>query len=162
MAIDPAGARVLLGSKAVRIVDGHGPNFSGVDGAILVVDAAPGVRLELEEILAHSGARPSRIASAATAAEARSAFRALRPRVVLAELVGDDPADGLAMIVEMMATDPRARIVLVTAEEESSPLVRRAVRAGVFAVVRKPLRRETIRHVLLEIFAEEGGLERLG
>jgi DNA-binding NtrC family response regulator len=128
--------------------------------AILVVDEALPVRRKLAEILSRSTVVGT-LHEAATAEEALAAFTAHAPRIVLAEFVGKDADDGLELILDMLRRDPGVRIILVTAEPESSALVRQAVRMGVFAVVQKPLRHEKIRQALQELASEDGGIERL-
>lgn len=130
------------------------------DWRILVVDEAPPVRKKLLEILELSHAGKYHVASAADAEAALEAFALSRPNIVLTELVGATPEEGLAMIGEMLAIDHDVRIILVTAEDPEGPLVRQAVRRGVFGVVQKPLRHEKIRQLLQEIHAEESGLAR--
>lgn len=136
------------------------PEREHQQGTLLVVDESLPVRAKLVEILEKLGSANSQILQATTPAEAIEAFRAKRPHVVFTELIGVHPEDGLEIIHEMLEADPQARIVLVTAEPLQSPEVRAAVRAGVFAIVEKPLRYEKIRAVLADLEAEEGGIER--
>lgn len=132
----------------------------GAAQRVLVVDEALPVRRKLAEILARAGLDADQVRAAASGEEGLEAFVLHRPDVVFTELVGKDPEAGLAMVLEMLRIDPHARIVLLTAEPPESPLVRTAVRSGVFAVVPKPLRHDKIRQLLSEIEAEDGGIER--
>lgn len=127
---------------------------------ILVVDEALPVRRKLQEILARAGIAGSEVRAVASAEDALEAFALEHPDIVFAELVGADSTEGLRMVTEMLSLDPLARVVLVTAETEDSPLVRQAVRAGVFGIIAKPLRQEKVRAVLAEIESEEGNIER--
>lgn len=127
---------------------------------VLVLDEAVPVRNALAEILHKLGFPVADLEQASTAEEALAAFRREVPHVVFAELVGVHPEDGLEVIHEMLERAPGVRVVLVTAEARDSPEVRAAVRAGVFAIVEKPLRHEKIRQVLADLAAEEGGIER--
>ena len=127
---------------------------------VLVVDEALPVRRTLAEILSRAGLGGGQVRAVATAEDALEAFALEPPDIVFAELVGEDSTEGLRMVTEMLALDPLARIVLVTAESASSPLVRRAIRAGVFGIVAKPLRQDKVRAVLSEIESEEGNIER--
>ena len=146
---------------------GGGQRASGHDAGspassrILVVDEAQVVRATLVEILRKLGVPDEDVEEATSAEEALAAFRRAPPHVVFAELVGVHPEDGLEVIHEMLERAPRAKVVLVTAEPRDSPEVRAAIRAGVFALVEKPLRHEKIRQVLQDLHAEEGGVERL-
>lgn len=127
---------------------------------VLVVDEALPIRRKLLDILHRAGVGADEVATATDSAGALARFAHAPPSLVFTELVGADAGEGLGMVLEMLRLDPEARIVLVTAEDPESAIVRQAVRAGVFAVVRKPLRPESIRQVLVEIEAEEGGIER--
>lgn len=129
-------------------------------GLVLIVDESAPIRQKLVEILTKLGTRGDAILQATTEDEAIAAFRAHHPRVVFAELIGVHPEDGLEILHEILEIDASTRIVLVTAEAREGPEVRAALRAGVFAVVDKPLRYEKIRAVLADIEAEEGGIER--
>ena len=127
---------------------------------VLIVDESLPVRAKMMEILTKLGTPADQILQATTPEEALDAFRAHRPGVIFVELVGVHPEDGLEVIHEMLEIDPRARIVLVTAESRETAEVRAAIRAGVFAYVEKPLRHEKIRSIIAELEAEEGGIER--
>lgn len=127
---------------------------------VLVVDDALPIRRKLEEILGRSGLSGGQVRCATTPEEAIEAFALDHPDLVFAELIGSDPVEGLEMVLEMLTVDPKAKIVLVTAEPTDSPLVRQAVRKGVFAVLPKPVRNDRIRQVLAEIENEDGGIER--
>lgn len=126
---------------------------------VLVVDDALPIRRKLLDILHRTGMGATEVAMAQSADEAMELFAKLHPTLVFCELVGDSTR-GLEMVLEMLSLDPQVKVVLVTAEDPSSPAVRQAIRAGAFGVVRKPLRHETIRAVLAEIESEEGGIER--
>ena len=126
---------------------------------VLVVDDAAPIRRKLLEILHRSGLSATEVSMAESAEQALEHFAISHPTLVFTELVGE-PSRGLEMVLEMLSIDPQAKIVLVTAEDPGSALVRTAIRAGVFGVVRKPLRHEAIRAVLAEIEAEDGGIER--
>ena len=128
---------------------------------VLVVDEALPVRRTLVDILLKLGVASGDIHEATSADEALAAFRKDTPHVVFAELVGVHPEDGLEVIHEMLERAPTAKVVLVTAEPRDSPEVRAAIRAGVFALIEKPLRHDKIRQVLQDLAAEEGGIERL-
>lgn len=127
----------------------------------LVLEEAQPVRNQLREILAKLGIPAEDIAFAATGQEALAHFGDAHPYVVFAELVGVHPEEGLEIVHEMLERAPEARVVLVTAEPRDSPEVRAAVRAGVFAVIEKPLRAEKVRAALQDLHNEESKIERL-
>ena len=127
---------------------------------VLVVDEALPVRRKVLEILHRAGLSGTQVQMADSAEAALEAFAREHPALVFTELVGKDPDVGLSMILEMLQLDPHVKIVVVTAEDPEGALVRHAVRAGAFSVIRKPLRHDKIRQVLSEIESEEGGIER--
>lgn len=126
---------------------------------VLIVDEALPIRRKLLDILHRAGVAAAEITQCDNAEDAMEQFARVHPTLVFCELVGDAQG-GLEMILEMLQLDPQAKIVLVTAEDPNAAIVRQAIRAGVFGVVRKPLRHESIRQVLTEIESEEGGIER--
>lgn len=148
----PALGPSSLGSEARSPLD---------HGTVLVVDESLPVRAKLVEVLEKLGTAGGKILQATTPEEALAAFRAHRPQVVFAELIGVHPEDGLEVIHAMLDIDPATRVVLVSAEPRESAEVRAAVRAGVFAVIEQPLRAEKVRHVLQELEGEESAIERL-
>lgn len=127
---------------------------------VLVLDESIPVQRALLDSLAKLGIPRDEVVVATTPEEALAAFRAQPPRIVFAELIGTRPEDGLEIVLEMLDRSPDSKVVLVTAEARDSAEVRAAVRAGVFAVVEKPLRSEKIRQVLQDLETEEGGIER--
>ncbi|HET6404389.1 MAG TPA: response regulator [Candidatus Thermoplasmatota archaeon] len=126
---------------------------------VLIVDDALPVRRKLIEILHRSGLSATEMSQAESAEHALEIFAMQNPTLIFAEFVGEGSA-GLEMVLEMLHIDPQAKVVLVTADDPASPMVRAAIRAGVFGVVQKPLRHEAIRQILAEIESEEGGIER--
>lgn len=164
----PAMGRESLTGEAVAARGHAAVPRSGADAAgsddrdvVLVVDESIPIRAKLVEVIAKLGTAGGAILQATTPDEALAAFRRHHPSIVFTELIGIHAEDGLEVIHEMLETDPRARIVLVTAEPRDSAEVRAAIRAGVFAIVEKPVRYEKIRAVLADLEAEEGGVERL-
>lgn len=127
---------------------------------VLVVDEAAPVRRSLLEMLHRLGIPTQSVFVEHEAETALEVFVREHPTLVFTELLGDDAQKGLDMVLEMLGIDPHVKVVLVTAEPSDSPLVRRAVRAGVFAVVEKPLRHDKVRAVLTELDNEVGGVER--
>lgn len=127
---------------------------------VLVVDEAGAVRAKLVNVLEEAEATEVEVVTAGTAAEGLAHLRAQLPRVVFTDLAGDSPEAGLRTILEVLKDHPALPIVLVTAEPRESPLVREAVRMGVFAVLHKPLRNDAIRAVVAELETEESGVAR--
>lgn len=128
--------------------------------SVLLVDEAFPVQRKLLDILHRTGVPAAQVRTASDPDAAMEAFATHHAGLVFTEFVGRRPEEGLDMILDMLRLDPQAKIILVTAEPVESTLVRAAVRAGVFAVVEKPLRHDKIRAVIAEIESEEGGIER--
>lgn len=128
---------------------------------ILVIDEALPVQATLLEILNKLNVPYDETAVATSADDALAYFGGAAPRLVFAELIGVHPEEGLDLVHTMLTRAPTCKVVLVTAEPRDSPEVRAALRAGIFAVVEKPLRLEKIRQVLSELETEEGGIERM-
>lgn len=131
----------------------------GVPRVLIVDDAAPIVRA-LRDILHRLGIPREDVVHASTPAEALAWFKDEAPRVVFAELIGVHNEDGLEVVLEMLERAPTAKVILLTAEGRDCPEVRAALRAGIFAHLEKPLRMEKVRHVMQELEAEEGSIER--
>lgn len=127
---------------------------------VLIADEALPVRRVLLDILKKLGTPEKDILVGTDPGEALELFRKGAPTVVFMELIGVHPEDGLEVMHEMLDHDPEVKIVLITSESRDSAEVRAAVRAGVFAIVDKPLRHEKIRNVLAELESELGGIER--
>lgn len=100
------------------------------------------------------------VVEAATPEDADAALAAGEPGIVFMEFLGS-PEEGARRVVDAMQRHPRAAVVLVTAEPPESPLVRRAVRMGAFAVLHKPLRGDDVRRALDAVEAESDDLVRL-
>ena len=146
-------------SPTASLPSGRGGRRHGVP-TFLIVDESPTIRTLTTEILQKLGHSESSVTLAGSPADALEAFDRVRPAVVFAEL-DFDGADGLAAALEMLARDPHVKLVIFTAEGRDAPRVRRAVRAGAFAVVEKPLRHDKLRAVMADLQMEEGGIERL-
>ncbi len=130
-------------------------------GRIRVADVAEPVRRTLLDILRKLGTPESDVIVATSPEETLALFKKHNPSLVFLELLGVQPEDGLEVIHEILDTGPEVRVVLVTAEPDDAPEVRAAIRAGVFAVIHKPLRHEKIRQVISDLETELGGVERL-
>jgi two-component system, chemotaxis family, chemotaxis protein CheY len=137
----------------------HAPTVSIQLRQVLIADEAVPVRRKLLECLHRAGFPIQAVSMASDREEALEAFVLKHPRLVFCELLGNDE-DGLAFILELLSIDPQAKVVLVTAHDPQAEPVKRALRAGVYGIVQKPLRHHTVRQLLAEIEADEGGIER--
>jgi DNA-binding NtrC family response regulator len=135
----------------------------GAKPRVLIVDESLPVRNTLLDILHKLGTRDEELAVACDEDEALAWFdgHTPTPGVVFAEFVGVRNDDGLDLLHEMLERAPTAKIVLVTAEPRDAPVVRAALRAGVFAYLEKPVRQDKVRQVLQDIQEEKGDTGRI-
>ena len=100
---------------------------------LLLVEDTPSLSMVYEQVLRRAG-HP--VATAATLAEARAQFEALRPRLVLLDLQLPD-GDGLDFLDRLHAEAPEVRVIVVTANGSINRAVQ-AMRAGAFDFLVKP------------------------
>lgn len=128
-------------------MEAAGDLFSGA----LVSHSEAAVREALAAALAARGA--TRVRVAVSDEEAHHELVASPPALVFAGW--RDAPDAPSRLSEILDRVPDAPVVLVTDEPPSSPVVRKAVRAGAFAVLHTPLQAEALRRVLDEVAAEQ-------
>ena len=116
------------------------PKASSVAPIMLMIDDEP-VALELaREALA---GLPLRILTAGEATQGRELFRRFHPRLVLLDLHLPDQY-GLETLAELLAIDPTANVILVTAEYSTEVAVE-AIRSGALDYITKPFPVEAFR-----------------
>ena len=91
------------------------------------------------------------VTTAASLAAARTAFAAFRPEVVVVDLRIESDNDGLDLIREFRAADPRVRIIVESGWTED--LAGRVEAAMVDAVVRKPTRSQQLLSTIARLAA---------
>jgi DNA-binding NtrC family response regulator len=101
--------------------------------SLLLVEDTQSLSMVYERVLTRAG---HAVASAATLAEARAQFDALRPRLVLLDLQLPD-GDGLDFLDELHANAPEVRVIVITANGSINRAVQ-AMRAGAFDFLVKP------------------------
>lgn len=162
---DPLAERTFPGEKVTIVASTPhdeawtAPLEPGLGRGHLVFDEMPAARRALIEALRKVGISSTDVAVADSLEHALDCYSAEEPRIVFFEIPSQ--AGGIEALEEMLSRRPEAKVVLVTGESLDSPGVRRAVRAGIVAIVEKPLRVDRLRQVLLEIEQEEGGIERI-
>ncbi len=102
-------------------------------GRLLLVEDTPSLSMVYQQVLMRAG---HAVTPAATLAEARTEYEAIRPRVVLLDLQLPD-GDGLEFLDELHATAPDVRVIVVTANGSINRAVQ-AMRAGAFDFLVKP------------------------
>lgn len=107
---------------------------------IQIVDDSRYLRLMIKKILKRHGHEI--IAEAGTGEEAVEQYKEFRPDLVTMDVVMPK-LNGLMAIKEIMALDPKARIVVVTALGHE-PLIRQALKLGAKDFVVKPFKVEQL------------------
>jgi len=100
---------------------------------ILLIEDTLTLQMAYRSILASAG---HRVSTAGTGAEGLAQFRALRPKIVLLDLILPD-RDGLHLMREMLAIQPETAIVAITANGSVNRAVE-AMRAGAHDFLVKP------------------------
>lgn len=100
---------------------------------ILVVDDAEFLRMRISKMLVTHGHTP---VEADNGTNAIQAFKAVRPDMVLLDITMPD-MDGLSALKEIKATDPQAKVVMLSALGQDT-VVLEAIRAGAVDFVVKP------------------------
>lgn len=126
----------------------------------LVVDDSATIRLTLAATLRNLD--PSaQIVEAAAEQEAVDRFLAADFDVVFLDMMLSRERSSLDAMRAMLAARPGARIVLTTGLDREHPDVVEAVSEGAFGHLRKPLRADAVRGVILDIEAESGRAGRI-
>ena len=110
---------------------------------VLVIDDEPSVGRSLKRVLADRGYR---VSVAHTAAEGLARAQSERPQVVLLDHHLPD-ADGLEVLSSLLETDPRVRVVVITAFGDTALAVR-FIKAGAFDFLTKPYEMEHLVHTV--------------
>lgn len=107
---------------------------------ILVADDASFMRLMIRQILARRGYTD--ILEAENGKVAVSLFREHKPELALLDITMPE-LDGLAALKEMLALEPKAKVVMCSAIAQES-MVREALKLGALDFVVKPFRPEEL------------------
>jgi len=107
---------------------------------LIVVDDAPIVRLMLKDILERRGYQV--IAECANGEEGVAEYKKLWPDAVTMDITMP-VKDGIAALEEILAVDPNARVVMVTAIEEREYLMK-AIKLGAADYIVKPFEEERV------------------
>ncbi|HEY1849188.1 MAG TPA: sigma 54-interacting transcriptional regulator, partial [Opitutaceae bacterium] len=125
---------------------------------ILIVDDDDEIRTQMRWALS----RDYEVHAASDRRTAVEAYAATRPAVVLLDLglppAPAGPEEGLAALAEILAMDPRAKVIVVTGQGEKETAVR-AVGAGAYDFLNKPVDMDELALTLRRAF-RLSGLER--
>ena len=107
---------------------------------LLIVDDAPIIRSMLRDIVEEDGFEV--LAECGNGNEAVAKYRELKPDLVTMDIVMPEK-DGLDALQEILALDPHAKIVMVTAVDQRVSLMK-AIRAGAIDYIIKPFESERV------------------
>ena len=110
---------------------------------LLLVEDTPSLQMVYRAVLHGAG---HRVRTAATADEGLSAFREMRPPVVLLDLMLPD-RDGLDLMRDMLALRPDAAVIVITANGSINKAVE-AMRAGAHEFLVKPFDETRFLHAI--------------
>lgn len=112
---------------------------------MLVIDDSLAIRTVLKDLLAERGFAD--VLEAATIDEALHLFATHRPRLVFLDMVLAE-GSGMTFLRNALKTEPRTKVVVVTALAPDDPQVTLAVAEGAFDYLPKPLRRDIVGKIL--------------
>lgn len=113
--------------------------WGSMDRCVLIVDDSAFARRKLRQILETAGCT---VEEAASGPEALKKYALHTPDAVLLDIVMEE-MDGLQVLTQLRAIDPRARVVIATADVQSATR-EEAFKLGATEVVHKPFRPEEV------------------
>ncbi|GAA0293891.1 sigma-54-dependent transcriptional regulator [Rhodovulum strictum] len=119
---------------------------------LLLIEDTPSLQMVYESVLRGAG---HKVVSASTAAEGLDRFRALRPAVVLLDLMLPD-RPGQAVLQEILSIAPDTRVIVITANGSINRAVE-AMRAGAYEFLLKPFNEQRFLHAVETALAERPG-----
>lgn len=114
---------------------------------ILIADDSAFMRLYLKRILAEAGYEDT--IEVADGREMLIRYEQERPDLVFLDIIMPD-MDGLEALHELMRTDPRANVVMITAVGQDY-MVKEANKAGVKGYITKPFKEEEVAETLAKV-----------
>ena len=127
-------------ANRLRLVCPHDVKAGHEMAKVLIVEDAPFIREMIRDILESHDHEI--VGEAANGLEAIEKFKALKPDVVLMDILMPG-MDGLSAIVKIMELDAKARIIVVSALVKEA-LRKEAMRAGAVDFVAKPFQVERL------------------
>lgn len=124
------------------------------DKRLLIVDDALIIREMIKDVVVADGW--SVVAEGSDGNEAVELYREHRPDVVTLDLVMPE-YDGLHALREIMASDPAARVLVVSAIDQSDVL-KQAIRIGAADFIVKPFDNDRLRTALGQLLAKPAPL----
>ncbi len=115
---------------------------------IMVVDDAPVIRMMLKDILIHHGYEI--VAEAENGAEAVEKYKSLKPDLMTLDITMPEK-DGIQALEEILAFDPQAKVVMVTAIDQRDSLMK-AIRLGAVDYIVKPFEDDRVVSAVNKVF----------
>lgn len=110
---------------------------------VLLIEDTPSLQLVYEAVLRGAG---HEVVSAGTAADGLAQFRALRPQVVLLDLMLPDRS-GLELMRDLLEIDREANVIVITANGSINRAVE-AMRGGAYEFLLKPFAEQRLLHAV--------------
>ncbi len=118
--------------------------------SILVADDSDAIRLVLKDIL--SIGEHEIIAEAIDGTETVELYQQHNPQILLLDLAMPKK-DGLAVIKEVIAYDPNAKIILITASDDQK-IINQCLESGAISSISKPFDFNSVLKTITDILAK--------
>jgi len=119
--------------------------------SVMIVDDADVIRLVLRDLLTENGYEV--VGECSNGLEALNKYKELKPAVVTLDITMPEQ-DGLWALENILAHDPAAKIVMVTAVDERNALIK-AIRLGAKDYIVKPFEEQRVLSALKKVTSPE-------
>jgi len=119
--------------------------------SVMIVDDADVIRLVLRDLLTENGYEV--VGECSNGLEALNKYKELKPDVVTLDITMPEQ-DGLWALENILAHDPAAKIVMVTAVDERNALIK-AIRLGAKDYIVKPFEEQRVLSALKKVTSPE-------
>lgn len=119
--------------------------------SVMIVDDADVIRLVLRDLLTENGFQV--VGECSNGLEAVAKYKELRPDVVTLDITMPEQ-DGLWALEHILAEDPSAKVVMVTAVDERNALIK-AIRLGARDYIVKPFEEERVLSAIKKVTSPE-------
>jgi len=118
---------------------------------VLVVDDAPIIRLMLKDIITFHGYEV--VGEGNNGFEGVKLYKELKPNVVTMDIIMPEK-DGIEALQEILAFDPAAKVVMVTAIDQRESLMK-AIRIGAADYIVKPFENDRVLSAIKKAMGDE-------
>ena len=119
--------------------------------SVMIVDDADVIRLVLRDLLTENGFQV--VGECSNGLEAVAKYKELKPDVVTLDITMPEQ-DGLWALEHILAEDPSAKVVMVTAVDERNALIK-AIRLGARDYIVKPFEEERVLSAIKKVTSPE-------